>query len=144
MNLSCVRCGKSNPRYGLPVCGPECGKLSLDNASGNLEQLTLENNDYRRVLYTTQQLQLVLMCIQPGGGIPREIHPFTTQFFRVEAGRGELRLAHGHNVRLEPGSFAIVPPNTEHEVLAFSAEPLRLYTVYSPPQHPAEKSSIYA
>lgn len=102
----------------------------------NIEQDTLENNDYRRVLFTGKNTQLVLMTLQPGEEIGREVHEEHDQFIRVEAGTGLVKLdADEHS--LGDGSAVVIPAGVEHNVVNTSRrEPLRLYTLYSPPEHP--------
>ncbi len=102
----------------------------------DLETATLENGDFRRVLYTAPHSQLVLMTLQPGEEIGLERHDGIDQFIRVEAGQGEAILD-GERQPLADGSAVVVPAGTEHNVVNTSAtEPLRLYTVYTPPEHP--------
>lgn len=104
--------------------------------STNIERDTLDNEDYRRVLFTGPHLQLVLMTLQPGEEIGLESHEGHDQFIRVEAGTGKATLD-GKEVTLEDGSVVIIPPGVEHNVVNTSSEDtLRLYTLYSPPEHP--------
>ena len=106
--------------------------------STNIERDTLENEDYRRVLYTGPNLQLVLMTVQPGDEIGLESHEGHDQFIRVEAGKGEALLG-GEKVPLEDGSIVIIPSGLEHNVTNTSdSEPLKLYTLYAPPEHPED------
>lgn len=103
--------------------------------STNIERDTLENEDYRRVLYSGPNLQLVLMTIQPGDEIGLESHEGHDQFIRVEAGAGEASMD-GEKVPLEDGVIVIIPSGVEHNVTNTSdSEPLRLYTLYAPPEH---------
>ena len=102
----------------------------------NIEQDTLENGDYRRVLFTGQNTQLVLMTLQPGEEIGREVHEEHDQFIRVEAGTGVVSL-NREEYPLGDGSAVVIPAGVEHNVVNTSPnEPLRLYTLYSPPEHP--------
>ena len=104
--------------------------------STNIEQRTLENEDFRQVLYTAPHSQLVLMTLQAGEDIGVETHPDRDQFIRVEAGEGEAILD-GERHPLGDGSAVVIPAGTEHNVVNTSATaPLRLYTIYSPPEHP--------
>jgi mannose-6-phosphate isomerase-like protein (cupin superfamily) len=100
----------------------------------DIQEMTLKNSDFRRVLYTGKKLQLVLMTIAPGEAIGEEVHRNVDQFFRIEQGRGEVTI---DGRRSEFGSdFAfIVPAGARHNVRNTGAEPLRLYTIYGPPQH---------
>lgn len=101
----------------------------------NIEKDTLENDDYRRVLFTGQHLQLVLMTIAPGDEIGTETHAEHDQFIRVEAGEGKALLG-GQEHALADGVAVVIPAGVEHNVINTSAnEPLRLYTLYSPPEH---------
>jgi mannose-6-phosphate isomerase-like protein (cupin superfamily) len=101
----------------------------------NIERAALENEDYRRVLYTARNTQLVLMTLQPGEEIGLETHEEHDQFIRVESGVGKVILD-GEAHALEDGSAVVIPAGVEHNVLNTSREPLRLYTLYSPPEHP--------
>jgi mannose-6-phosphate isomerase-like protein (cupin superfamily) len=100
----------------------------------NIEELTEDNNDFRRVLYTGHNLQLVLMAIQPGDEIGEEIHEDRDQFFRIEGGEGEIWIdGVCHRVKADDG--IIVPQGARHNVISRGTEPLRLYTIYGPPEH---------
>jgi len=100
----------------------------------NIEKLTEENADFRRVLYTGHNLQLVLMAIQPGDEIGEEVHDDRDQFFRIEGGEGEIWIDGAcHKVKADDG--VIVPQGARHNVVSMGAEPLRLYTIYGPPEH---------
>ena len=102
----------------------------------NIERDTLANDDYRRVLFTGPNLQLVLMTLQPGEEIGRESHEGHDQFIRVESGTGEA-LLDGRKHTLEDGVSVVIPSGVEHNVVNTSkTEPLRLYTLYGPPEHP--------
>lgn len=101
---------------------------------GDIEAQTLENGDFRRVLYTSKEMQLVLMAIQPGEEIGEEVHDDVSQFFRFEAGEGEVWID-GVCHRVEGDDAVIVPAGARHNVKATGSEPLRLYTIYSPPEH---------
>lgn len=100
----------------------------------NIEDRTLENTDFRRVLYTGAHMQLVVMCLQPGEEIGVEVHPDIDQFFRVEEGKAKL-LIDGVEHTLEHDEIAIVPAGAEHNVINPGDAPLRLYTLYGPPEH---------
>ena len=102
----------------------------------NIEKDTLENEDYRRVLFTGRNTQLVLMTLRPGEEIGRETHEEHDQFIRVESGTGSVVL-NGEKHRLEDGVAVVIPAGVEHNVInTSSSEPMRLYTLYSPPEHP--------
>jgi mannose-6-phosphate isomerase-like protein (cupin superfamily) len=102
----------------------------------NIERDTLENEDFRRVLFTGPNTQLVLMTLAPGEDIGLETHDGHDQFIRVEAGTGVVILD-GVESELEDGTSVVIPAGVEHNVVNTSDdEPLRLYTLYSPPEHP--------
>ena len=100
----------------------------------DIEELTEENGDFRRVLYTGKNLQLVLMAIEPGGEIGEEIHADRDQFFRVEEGKGEV-VIDGHRSKIKADDAIIVPAGARHNVINTGDKPLRLYTLYAPPEH---------
>ena len=102
----------------------------------NIEHDTLTNEDYRRVVFTGSNTQLVLMILHPGEEIGLETHAGHDQFIRVEAGNGYVQLD-GERHQLQDGSAVIIPSGAEHNVVNTSrTEALRLYTLYSPPEHP--------
>lgn len=102
----------------------------------DIEQKTLENDYFRQVLFTGPHHQLVVMTLQPGEEIGMERHEDGDQFVRVEAGQGEVILD-GERHPLRDGSAVVVPAGVEHNfVNTSSSEPLRLYTLYAPPEHP--------
>jgi mannose-6-phosphate isomerase-like protein (cupin superfamily) len=100
----------------------------------NIEDRTLANTDFRRVLYTSKEMQLVLMTLQPGEEIGEEVHSDVSQFFRFEAGEGEVWID-GACQRVSGNVGVIVPAGARHNVKATGSEPLKLYTIYSPPEH---------
>jgi mannose-6-phosphate isomerase-like protein (cupin superfamily) len=101
----------------------------------DIERDTLANEDYRRVLFTGRNIQLVLMTVMPGDEIGLETHEEHDQFIRVEAGTGTLLLG-GAKHELSDGFAVVIPAGVEHNVINTSrSEPLRLYTLYSPPEH---------
>ena len=100
----------------------------------DIEARTLGNTDFRRVLYTGAHLQLVLMCLQSGEEIGLEVHPDIDQFFRIEQGRATL-LIDGARHALEDDDIAIVPAGAEHNIINEGDAPLKLYTLYGPPEH---------
>ncbi len=103
--------------------------------STNIESKTLENDHFRRVLHTGRHLQLVVMTLRPGEEIGAERHEHGDQFLRVESGEGKV-VIDGVTHSLSDGFAAIIPARSEHNVVNTSAsEPLRLYTLYSPPEH---------
>jgi mannose-6-phosphate isomerase-like protein (cupin superfamily) len=100
----------------------------------DIEDLTEENEDFRRVLYTGKHLQLVLMTLQPGEEIGEEVHEDRDQFFRIEEGEGVITID-GEENRVEDDIAVIVPAGARHNVRATGDEPLRFYTLYGPPEH---------
>ncbi|NLG72688.1 MAG: cupin domain-containing protein [Chloroflexi bacterium] len=102
----------------------------------NIEQKSLENEYFRVVLFTAPHSQLVLMALKPGEEIGVETHDDIDQFIRVESGQGKAVL-NGKEYPLEDGSAVVIPAGTEHNVInTSSSESLKLYTIYSPPEHP--------
>ena len=100
----------------------------------NIEAATLENDDFRRVLYTGHNLQLVLMTLQPGEEIGSETHEDRDQFFRIEEGQGVVDIDGAANA-VSDDFAVIVPAGARHNVRNTGNRPLRLYTVYGPPEH---------
>lgn len=102
----------------------------------NIEEQSLQNDNFREVLFTAGNMQLVLMSLEPGEDIGMETHDDVDQFIRVEAGQGKAVL-NGEEHQLEDGSSVVIPAGTEHNVANSSqSEPLKLYTIYAPPEHP--------
>ena len=100
----------------------------------NIERLSLDNGDFRHVLYTGKHLQLVLMTLEPGEEIGSEIHDGIDQFFRFQEGEGVVYIDGVEN-RVEDGSGVIVPSGARHNVRNTGTVPLKLYTIYGPPEH---------
>lgn len=92
------------------------------------------NNDFRRVLYTGPNLQLVVMSLQPGEEIGEEVHEHTDQFFRVEEGNGEI-VMDGRASRIDSGMAMLVPAGIKHNIRNTGRKALKLYTLYAPPEH---------
>ena len=101
----------------------------------DIEEATEQNDDFRRVLYTGAHLQLVLMTLQPGEEIGEETHDDRDQFFCFESGEGEVMID-GTTHEVEDDFAVIVPAGARHNVINTGEEPLRLYTLYGPPEHP--------
>lgn len=99
-----------------------------------IEALTEGNRDFRRVLFTADHLQLVLMALKPGEEIGKDIHATHDQFFRIERGRGELSLD-GQRIRVGAGDAIVVPAGVQHNLFNTGKRRMRLYTLYGPPQH---------
>ncbi len=100
----------------------------------DIEKLTVENTDFRRVLYTGGHLQLVLMTLPPGCDIGAEVHEDRDQFFRFEEGTGAVDIDGVANP-VEDGTAVIVPAGARHNVRNTGDQPLKLYTIYGPPEH---------
>ena len=123
----------ANPQDFSAMLADVGGKLMRGFVT-NIENDTLENKDFRRVLYTAKNSQLVLMNLQANEEIGEEIHDLD-QFIRIEAGQG-LAVIDGGAHRLSDGSAVIIPAGTKHNVINVSdTEELKLYTLYSPPEH---------
>jgi mannose-6-phosphate isomerase-like protein (cupin superfamily) len=107
----------------------------MDGYITDIERDTLANEDFRRVLFTGPNMQLVLMTLQPGEDIGLETHDEHDQFIRIEAGNGVARL-NGKESPLEDASIVVIPAGVEHNIVNTSTdELLRLYTLYGPPEH---------
>jgi mannose-6-phosphate isomerase-like protein (cupin superfamily) len=105
--------------------------------AGDIEKLTLMNDNFRDVLYTGKYCQLVVMCLKAGEDIGREVHQKVDQFFRVEEGKAKFIFHDTEEHNISAGGAVIVPAGTYHNVInASKTKKLKLYTVYSPPNHP--------
>lgn len=101
----------------------------------NIEKDTLDNSNFRKVLYSSAHSQLVLMSLQPNEEIGMEVHPDNDQFFRFEAGEGKV-VIDGNEYRVKDGTAVIVPSGAQHNVINTSdAKELKMYTIYSPAHH---------
>jgi len=101
----------------------------------NIEQQTVENTNFRKVLYTGEHMQLVLMSLKPGEDIGEEIHAKNDQFFRFDAGEGKV-IINETEYQVADGDAVIVPAGANHNVINTSeAEDLKMYTIYSPAHH---------
>ena len=115
-------------------CGPE-------PFIANIDDITVENNNYRTTVWTGDHMQLTLMSIIPGGDIGLEVHPDVDQFFRVEEGEGLVMVGSRqdrleYQARIEDDFAFIVPAGKWHNVINTGDIPLKLYSIYAPPQHP--------
>ena len=99
----------------------------------DIETLAVRNNKFRQVLYTAKNCQLVIMSLRPQEDIGAEIHK-VDQFFRVEEGVGEAVL-NGVRTAIQAGFAIIVPAGTNHNIINTGSTPLKLYTIYAPPNH---------
>lgn len=100
----------------------------------DIEDLTLENAAFRRVLYTGKHLQLVLMSLKAGEEIGSEVHADHDQFFRIEKGKGEVWID-GERTKIKRDDAIIVPAGARHNVVNTGGKSLKLYTLYAPPEH---------
>lgn len=106
----------------------------MDAYVGNIEEKTKQNTNYREVVHTGPDSQLVVMSLLPGEEIGEEAHDID-QFFRFEAGLGEVVL-NGEVSAVSDGFATVIPAHTMHNVRNTGSAPLKLYTIYSAPQHP--------
>lgn len=103
--------------------------------SSNIESATLQNNNFRKVLYTAKHCQLVLMSLKPKEEIGMEVHTDNDQFFRFEEGTGKV-IIDGNEYEVKDGSAVIVPAGSQHNVINISStDDLKMYTIYSPAHH---------
>jgi len=104
---------------------------------GPIEKDTEKNEYFRQVLFTGKHLQLVVMSLQPKEELGNEVHEQVDQFFRIEEGGAKFVLSGTEEHLVGAGSAVVVPAGTYHNVINTSpTEPLKLYTIYTPPQHP--------
>ena len=103
---------------------------------GNIEKQTLKNNYFRQVLFTAKNAQLVVMCLQRGEEIGDEVHSNVDQFFRIEQGEAKFIFNEKEEHVVHDGEAVIVPAGTFHNVINTGKGRLKLYTIYSPPNHP--------
>lgn len=106
----------------------------MNGYKADIETLTAENTAFRQVLYTGPHLQLVLMALKPGEDIGMETHTTHDQFFRIEKGHGEI-VIDGTKRKVKGGDAIIVPAGALHNLINTGDKPLRLYTLYGPPNH---------
>lgn len=99
----------------------------------NIESIAIKNEDFRQVLYTAKNCQLVIMSLKPSEDIGMEVHKLD-QFFRVEEGNGEAILD-GVHTKIKAGFAVLVPAGTKHNIVNSGSVPMKLYTIYSPPNH---------
>jgi mannose-6-phosphate isomerase-like protein (cupin superfamily) len=103
---------------------------------GNIEEETIKNTNFRKVIFTGKHNQLVVMSLKPGEQIGMEVHNNLDQFFRVDAGEGKI-VMDGEERKIVDGDAMVVPGGVEHNVINTSkTKDLKLYTIYSPPNHP--------
>ncbi len=125
---------RKNCAHGLTDYGPAPFVIDIAEA-------TKQNDTFRTALWTGDHLQLTLMSIRPGGEIGLEIHPNTDQFLRIEEGEGLVRMGRRRDrmefqERVHDDSAVIIPAGTWHNLINTGNKPLKLYSIYAPPQHP--------
>lgn len=121
----------------ISASGSTSGATETSGKKGfhtNIEKDTVENDNFRKVLYTGEHLQLVVMSLQPEEEIGMETHPDTDQFFRFDAGSGKC-VINGNEYEVVDGDCIIIPAGSEHNVINTGTEPLKMYTIYTPPHH---------
>ena len=137
-----AECTPKNP----PCCNKRCHRIGEDFGPCpyvvNITKATLENPFFRKALWTGTHLQLTLMCIPPGGEIGLEAHPNLDQFLRLEQGEGKVMMGKTRNClkfqRKVADDYAIfIPAGTWHNLINTGDEPIKLYSIYAPVQHPA-------
>lgn len=116
---------------------PVCNVVSY----GNLETITRTNTDYRLVVATGTNIQLVLMNLKPGVEVGWEVHPGNDQFIRVESGSCVVQVE-DKQIFLGDGDFVLIPAGTKHNVTNTSSSPCKLYTLYAPPHHPPNTREV--
>jgi mannose-6-phosphate isomerase-like protein (cupin superfamily) len=111
----------------------------LSNGSyGNIHDITVNNENYRKVIDTTCTQQLVVMSLKPKVEIGEEIHPYNTQYIKIEHGSCTAMLNNKY-IKLKKDDYILIPPNTLHNIINTSNDVLKLYTIYSPPHHDYNK-----
>lgn len=106
----------------------------MEGFKDNIEKATLENYNFRKVLYTGKHLQLVLMSLKAGEDIGAEVHPDHDQFFRFESGVGKCIIDESEYL-VEEGDVMVVPAGAKHNVINTGAGAFKMYTIYGPPNH---------
>src|ERR1035437_4588605 len=113
--------------------GQNAGGVVMKGFVQNIEGLAIKNEEFRRVLFTAKPCQLVVLALEPKEEIGAEVHKLD-QFFRVEEGSGEAVLD-GVRTAIRAGFAVVVPAGTNHNIINTGSAPLKLYTLYSPPNH---------
>ena len=119
--------------YCTTVVASPNGGVFMKGYVKNIEDIAVKNENFRQVLYTAKNIQLVIMALKPGEEIGMEVHKLD-QFFRVEQGTGEAVL---DDVRtgISSGFAVLIPAGTNHNIINTGDVPLKLYTIYAPPNH---------
>ena len=114
---------------------PSPQQNKMKGFKSNIEKDALENNNFRKVVYTAKHIQVVLMSLKAGEDIGEEIHPDTDQFFRFESGSGKCFI-NGNEYSVKSGDAIVIPAGAKHNIInTDSKQELKIYTIYSPPQH---------
>jgi len=108
--------------------------MKMKGFKSNIEKDTLENENFRKVLYTGKHLQLVLMTLKVGEDIGSEIHTGNDQFFRFESGSGKC-VIDSNEYKVKEGDVIVVPAGARHNVINEGTDELKMYTIYGPPNH---------
>ena len=111
------------------------GEPNMTGYVSNILEETLKNSFFRKVLYTGKHAQLVVMCLQPQEDIGMEVHYNVDQFFRIEQGSAEV-IIDGAKTQVKDDFAIIVPAGAQHNIVNTGSIELKLYTIYSPPNHP--------
>jgi mannose-6-phosphate isomerase-like protein (cupin superfamily) len=117
----------------MTISNSSTGGDAMKGFVKNIEEISVKNEDFRQVLYTARNCQLVIMALKPGEEIGMEVHKLD-QFFRVEEGSGEAVLDDVRTV-ISTGFAVLVPAGTNHNIINTGPVPLKLYTLYAPPNH---------
>ena len=107
---------------------------SVKGFHNNIEESTIANTNFRKVLYTGKYSQLVLMSLKPKEDIGKEVHPDIDQFFRVESGTGKA-IINGNEYEITDGFAIVIPAGAEHNIINTGNKDLKVYSIYSPPNH---------
>ncbi|HHT49685.1 MAG TPA: cupin domain-containing protein [Firmicutes bacterium] len=124
-----------------PPCYPELRDYGPEPFVINIEEATIRNTNFRTALWTGCYLQLTLMSINVGSDIGLEMHPFTDQFIRIEQGQGVVRMGSCPNNlvfqrQVAEDDVILIPAGTWHNLINTGEQPLKLYSIYAPPEHP--------
>ncbi len=146
MNFKNIDSSMGCPKPSKPCTTFRCHKIGKDYGPCpfvfNITEATLNNPFFRRTVWTGSHLQLTLMCIPPSGEIGLEMHPNLDQFLRLEQGCGKVLMGcNQYNLYFQQevaDNYAIfIPAGTWHNLINTGEEPIKLYSIYAPPQHPA-------
>lgn len=119
----------------LPAFCAEGQGTAAGGFVADIDKETVRNDNFRKVLFTAPHSQLVVMSLKPGEEIGTETHEKGDQFIRIEEGDGKL-VMNGKEYRLEDDWAMVIPAGVEHNIINTGDEPMKLYAVYSPPEHP--------